>query len=64
MPTIVNIRINGGDQTLKIKHLLYPEDGLITVDRDNPTLKCLVDEAISKFKGLPETISIKIDFQW
>lgn len=60
----IKVKIKDEDQTNVKKFLVYEEGAPIILSRENIRLKEMVDEAIAAFKGQPENINIKIEFEW
>lgn len=58
----ISVKIKGEDSSYTKRLLEYDAD--VTMSRDDPTLKALVEEAMKEFKGHIEDVIVKTVMYW
>ena len=61
----ISIKVANDEQSYTHKHLVYSTvDSPIVLSHDDTTLKQLVDQAVSAFKGIPSDVTLTIKLTW
>ena len=58
----ISVKVSDSDQTLTQKYLCAEEG--IRLSHDDPELAKMVNETLSKFKGVAEDVLVKIKYTW
>ncbi len=59
---IVTVKVSNEEKTLKYKHLIMETD--IKASTEDPTLKGLVEAALTNFDGPAEDVQVILNMTW
>ena len=58
------VKVSDSEKTLRVKTLVYNPETPISLEKDDPALRELVDRAIEQFKGPVEDVLVTIKMCW
>jgi hypothetical protein len=60
----IKVRVSNEEKSMTMKHLIYDQDEPVSLGRDDPTLRLIVEEAVKEFGSSPEDVLLTCKMTW